>query len=303
MQLILDIDYFYGMIVTTIKGLIMTTEDIKKYHNTLVSNGILKKTPNTVWAQHNGNFSNPNYIWKMHLYADGYEDWYNLSRVVIPYLVSQNATFKTVNTDKYSVDRILNDRNCRQYGKAFTIHLNNESEFKKLAIGLNYVLEHANLKTVPNLDKGGHNIAFERALGPSGRIFYRAERDNTGRYIDATDAIKINPSQPYNPYNYPDLFYNLFKQRNNQALPSREIIEKIKQLSLTTRIKNSADNNEPSIYFYPKHEQNYATLEKLFSMSGIKHDVHYSRLMERKVFRVLNRDMPTKTPYIIQNTK
>ena len=105
----------------------MHQNEIQRYHVDLLNNGILERTADTVWAAHKGNLSNPNYMWKMHLYADSYQDWYNLSRVVIDWLVDQNATFKTVNPDMDSINSILQDRTDDQFGKAFTIYPNNEN--------------------------------------------------------------------------------------------------------------------------------------------------------------------------------
>ncbi|MEE1029532.1 MAG: hypothetical protein UIC65_00745, partial [Alphaproteobacteria bacterium] len=85
----------------------MLQNAIQSYHAELLNSGVLTRSFDTVWASHKGNISNPNYMWKMHLYADSYQDWYNLSRIVIPWLVSQNASFKTVNPDVDSVNRIL----------------------------------------------------------------------------------------------------------------------------------------------------------------------------------------------------
>jgi hypothetical protein len=271
----------------------MNMSEIQNYHFNLFRTGVLKETVGTVWGQHNGNSSNLDYPWKLHLYADGYTDWYTLSRIVIPYLVQQNATFKTILPDNYSVNCILNNRSEGQFGKAFTIYPNNETEFKRLAIGLNYILNQANLHAVsaPNTQK--HNIGFERSLGNTGRIFYRAERDARGEYIAASDAVVINPVRPYNPYNLQDPFENLFQQKSQNASVT-DIVTKIKQVASIQHIKNSADNNCASVYFFPKISGNEAYLENLFKAAGIKYDIHFSRLMGRSVIRVLNQDMPYK---------
>lgn len=274
------------------KGVIMDLSEIQNYHSGLLARGILHKSPNTVWAQHNGNNTNPYYPWKMHLFADGYTDWYNLSRIVIPYLVQQNATFKTINPDDYSVDVILQDRAGDQFGKAFTIYPNSEAEFKRLAIGLNSILNQANLRAVSAPSTNRHNIGFERTLGDTGRIFYRAERDARGQYVDARDAVRLNPRNPYNPYNFADPLSNLFGPQKTKGASDTGVMAQIKQIASVQRIKNSADNNEGSTYFYPKNDADGARLVELFRTSGIKYDIHFSRLMGRKVIRVLDRDMP-----------
>ena len=265
----------------------MHQDEIQRYHVDLLNGGVLTRTFDSVWAAHKGNLSNPKYMWKMHLYADSYQDWYNLSRVVIPWLVSQNATFKTVNPDMYSINSILQDRTDDQFGKAFTIYPNNEQEFKELALGLEQILTTANLQTRPNLNEHKHNMAFERMLGLSGRIFYRAERDINGNHIPAYKAAELNPVRPYNPYNYPDPFINLFEPNIKDA------IAQIKNMSVVTPIKHSADNNNGSYYFQPRTDSDMAILEMLFKIAGIKYDLHFSRLYDRNVIRVLEQELPS----------
>ena len=265
----------------------MLQDEIQRYHVDLLNNGILERTADTVWASHRGRTTNPHYMWKMHLYADSYQDWYNLSRVVIPWLVSQNATFKTVNPDMNSIEDILYNRMDDQFGKAFTIYPNDDQEFKRLALGLEQILSRANLKTTPNLTEGTHNMAFERQLGNSGRIFYRAERDAQGRYVYACDAAAFNPKQTYNPYNFTDPFVNLFEPN------IKDIIAQIKNISVATPIKHSVDNNDKSYYFRPHTDSDMARLEALFKIAGIKYDLHFSHLYGRNVIRVLEQDMPS----------
>jgi hypothetical protein len=266
----------------------MNTNVIQRYHVDLLNNGTLERAADTVWAGHRGRTTNPHYMWKMHLYADSYQDWYNLSQVVIPWLVSQNATFKTVNPDMTSIEDILHNRSVDQFGKAFTIYPNDEQEFKILALGLEQILSQANLKTTPNLTEGTHNMAFERQLGKSGRIFYRAERDAQGRYVDARDAAAFNLKQTYNPYNFTDPFANLFDWQK----PSVEnIIEQIKSMSSISHIKSSADNNAKSYYFNPVANTDITKLGNLFKSAGIKYDIHFSQYYGCNVIRVMEQNI------------
>lgn len=266
----------------------MNTNVIQRYHVDLLNNGILERTADTVWASHRGRTTNPYYMWKMHLYADSYQDWYNLSRVVIPWLVSQNATFKTVNPDISSIEDILHNRGDEQFGKAFTIYPNDEQEFKRLALGLEQILSQANLKTVPNLTENKHNMAFERQLGKSGRIFYRAERDAQGRYVEAHATAALNPKQTYNPYNYTDPFANLFDWQKQSV---ENIIEQIKSMSSISHIKSSADNNAKSYYFNPVANTDITKLGNLFKSAGIKYDIHFSQYYGCNVVRVMEQDI------------
>ena len=140
----------------------MNKEEIRKYHQGLINDGILRKTMGSVWAVHRGNTSNPRYQWKLHLFAEGYHDWYALSKLVIPYLIRQNATFKTVSPDSESIDTILHDRFDDQFGKAFTIYPNDDEELKKLAQGLDRILQQANLHTVSEepQDQAGSGVGM-----------------------------------------------------------------------------------------------------------------------------------------------
>lgn len=116
--------------------------EIANYHNNLVQNRILRPSKGKIWAQHDGNMSDLNYPWKMHLYANGYEDWYKLAQVVIPFLLKENATFKTVNfNSEWIGDYPVLEENGEQFGKAFTLYPNNQAEFEKLALGLNEILQ------------------------------------------------------------------------------------------------------------------------------------------------------------------
>lgn len=274
----------------------MNKEEIRQYHQGLINDGILGKTTGSVWAVHRGNTSNPRYQWKLHLFADGYHDWYALSKVVIPYLICQNATFKTVAPDFESIDTILQDRFDDQFGKAFTIYPNDDEELKKLAQGLDRILQQANLHTVPNLDNDRHNIAFEKNFGHSGRIFYRAERNSQTEYVSADKVSSINKSNAYNPYGLADPLANLIKidQLETQAkkISVINIVNQIKSMSTFRTTKHSADNNEGSFYFCPKPQYSYFDLERLFQAAGIRYDMHFSNLMSRHVIRVLKRDMP-----------
>lgn len=266
----------------------MNTNVIQRYHVDLLNNGTLERVADTVWAGHRGRTTEKPYMWKMHLYADSYQDWYNLSQVVIPWLVSQNATFKTVNPDMTSIEDILHNRSVDQFGKAFTIYPNDEQEFKRLALGLEQIMTQANLKTTPNLTEGTHNMAFERQLGKSGRIFYRAERDAQGQYVEACDAAAFNLKQTYNPYNLTDPFANLFDWQK----PSVEnIIEQIKSLSSVTHMKSSADNDAKSYYFNPGANTDITKLGNLFKSVGIKYDIHFSQYYGCNVVRVMEQDI------------
>ena len=281
--------------------------EISAYHENLIKTGLLRlgNRP-SVWAQHFGDMSNINYPWKLHLYAKGYDDWYNLARVVIPYLVRENATFKTVNYNPHWVGNypIIED-DSEQFGKAFTIYPNNQKEFEKLVLGLNEVISHANLHTDPELDEDYHNIAFEKTLGDTGRIFYRVERDKQGEYIGSEAARKKNPSNPYNPFGFPDPFANLLPSSNApKKQPAQQkantgsgsFLDALYKIGTTEKMLNSSDGKGGSVYFYPHDAKDMATLESLLRAAGMKYDIHYSSLLNKNVLRVSNKDLTVQIP-------
>lgn len=274
----------------------MNKEEIRKYHQGLINDGILRKEPGSVWVVHRDNTSNPHYQWKLHLFAYGYHDWYALSKIVIPYLISQHATFKTVDTNSDSIDAILHDRCDDQFGKAFTIYPNDDEELKKLAQGLERIIQQANLYTVPNLDSNVHNIALEKNFGHTGRIFYRAERNRQTEYISADNVASINRSNAYNPYGLVDPLANLLKieQLETQAekISVINIVNQIKSMSTFRVAKHSVDNTDASFYFIPNIQYSYLNLESLFQAAGIRYDIHFSNSLGCNVIRVLKRDMP-----------
>ena len=275
--------------------------EISAYHENLIKTGLLRRGNRpSVWAQHFGDMSNINYPWKLHLYAKGYDDWYNLARVVIPYLVRENATFKTVNYNPHWVGNYpILENDSEQFGKAFTIYPNNQKEFEKLVLGLNEVISHANLHTDPELDEDYHNIAFEKTLGDTGRIFYRVERDKQGEYIDAKEARKKNPTNPYNPFGFPDPFANLLpssnapkKQHAQQKKSTADAFwHEVKKIADSESMGRSSDGKGASVYFSPRSEKDIIALESVLKKFNLKYDVHYSNMFGKNVLRVLNQEL------------
>ena len=280
--------------------------EIANYHNNLVQNRILRPTRGKIWAEHYGDMSNLNYPWKMHLYANGYEDWYKLAQVVIPFLLKENATFKTVNFNSEWIGNYpILEENNDQFGKAFTLYPNNQAEFEKLALGLNEILQQAGLSTVPRLDNDYHNIAFEKTLGPTGRIFYRNELDENGNYVSARKAKRIAPNEPYNPFGVEDPFINLIPnqkqsgvqkeapqkpQAEQQIKTVSDFLNAVGKLGAVENIARSADGRGGSKYFVPNNELDMEKLQNILTGLSLDYDVHYSNLFGKNVLRVLNSD-------------
>ena len=94
---------------------------------------------------------------------------------------------------------------------------------------------------------------------------------------------------------------NYFDRKNNR--PQRHKYEDAKQkveveiadlhrIADEHKIKNSADNAEPSRYYVPKQGSSVAEISDMMTNLGIKHDIHKSTLYGGSVVRVLARDLP-----------
>jgi len=105
--------------------------------------------------------------WKMHIYADNEADWQKLVYILGRYLKDESCSWKTVSATTRLED-LENLSQC-QKGKAFTIYPHSNKQFAKIAHDLNYILKESNMQ----LDDA--QITGDRALGDSGRIFYRYE--------------------------------------------------------------------------------------------------------------------------------
>lgn len=266
--------------------------EIKQYHSDLVASGDFQYI-DTAWMQHTDkNHTNPAYPWKIHLFASDYQDWYNLARVVIPFLIANNATFKTVSTNERIINWLFFDE-VDQFGKLFTIYPDDEAEFRRLALGLDWVLSQKKLHTRYDFDNC-NNIGYERQLGGTGRIFYRAERDKQGKYVDAKDAIYINSEQPYNPFNMNDPFFDMFDSKKTYG-SMLDIMQEIKKISEVYNKTKDKYNKEDCKFFCPKNDANMPRLEQLFKYWGVKYDKGFSHTAGgRTVLRVFNSDMPKK---------
>ncbi len=172
------------------------------------ASGALRPCDGSVWVIHNGTNPDTDYEWKMHVAAYDVADWLRVAGTIMPWMIQNGVTFKTISPDDFSVERILSPT-CCQYAKAFTIYPTSAPEFAKIACGLDALMCGAKLQTETKLT-AGHNMSYEHTLGHSGRIFYRMERDGMGRYMSTERAYRLNPACPYNPLNVPDPFANLF---------------------------------------------------------------------------------------------
>lgn len=124
--------------------------------------------------------------WKIHIYSDNDKDWQNMSKVVLPYLINKNVLHKTFNniTPEY-----LEFYTPKQKGKAFTIYTKSQDEFKQIATELDHIIKKQNL-TLQNTD-----IIGDKALGNSGRIFYRygfKSKEHSNMVFDITSSDGCN---------------------------------------------------------------------------------------------------------------
>lgn len=171
------------------------------FHTNLLQNPRLRKSG--FWLKFRGNSNGANYAGKLHIFASSYPDWCDIATVIIPYLMNNNITFKTINMNNDGLS-IVQDNTSSQFGKAFTIYPVDDAEMEHVARDLDAILLNANLIT-----RG--NILNDRAFGHTGRIFYRFDRnpfrlDNHGEleYIPPEYAKQIAPSHPHNPMNLRD---------------------------------------------------------------------------------------------------
>ena len=123
-----------------------------------------KRSYGTVWQQytpadqHHG-------AWKMHMYSVDEHDWQQMAETLIPYLKEHGIEWKTFNPD-YSASYL---NNSKQRGKAFTIYPRDNAHMKQIATDLDYIIRNNNLNTTNS------NIIGDRAMGSTGRLFYRYE--------------------------------------------------------------------------------------------------------------------------------
>ena len=189
----------------SVNNIIKKVQNPKDFMEALLDNRLFFNESNTLWMKRVYGLDEE-YPWKLHLFADSKADWHELSKAILPFLIKNNVDFKTVNQKKSAEDIFLRNGEP-QFGKAFTIYPNNQQEFEMIVRELDIEITKAELSKVAGLDGNVHNMAYEKNLGDTGRIFYRAgNHPDNGGYIDAETSKKINPENPYNPFDIPDPF-------------------------------------------------------------------------------------------------
>lgn len=130
--------------------------------------------------------------WKMHLFSVSESDWQKMSDTVIPYLREHDIDWKTFNSvttpENFSKD-------LYQAGKAFTIYPRDKEHFEQIARDLDFIIKNNDLQ------KQGTSITGDRALGDSGRIFYRYEFQTKAQMNDVLDLSDDSLKGVYR-YNY-----------------------------------------------------------------------------------------------------
>ena len=141
-----------------------------------------EKAYNAAWMEflHPDGSQGVHSAWKMHLFSDSNADWQKMSEVVIPYLKDQGVIFKTVNNVFEDGFEWLN-ADALQKGKAFTIYPQSNAQMAKIAQDLDYIIRNNGLEI------DGSKIAGDRAMGDSGRLFYRYELNDPSRLNDVFD--------------------------------------------------------------------------------------------------------------------
>lgn len=120
----------------------------------------------------------------MHMYSVDEHDWQQMAETLIPYLKEHGIEWKTFNPD-YSASYL---NNSKQRGKAFTIYPRDNAHMKQIATDLDYIIRNNNLNTTNS------NIIGDRAMGSTGRLFYRYEF-NSGKLqneiLDLSNPIDV----------------------------------------------------------------------------------------------------------------
>ncbi|MBQ8848371.1 MAG: hypothetical protein IJ003_05450 [Candidatus Gastranaerophilales bacterium] len=142
---------------------------LSEFHEELLQNGI-RWLPFVSDSTHSA--------WKMHIYAKNNTDLANIVRTVIPYCFDAKLNCKHAGMPLYSA---IQDGD--QKGKAITIYARSAEELKQTAKDIDYIIRNNNMQLENTHIKG------DRALGDSGRIFYRYEY-NTKEY--ANEIIDVS---------------------------------------------------------------------------------------------------------------
>ncbi|MEI3270088.1 MAG: FHA domain-containing protein [Candidatus Gastranaerophilaceae bacterium] len=129
--------------------------------------------------------------WKMHMYSIDEHDWQQMSEAIIPYLKDHGIEWKTLNAG-YGADYL---NGSVQQGKAFTIYPRDNAHMEQVAKDLDYIIRNNNLNI------NGSDIIGDRAMGDSGRLFYRYEY-NTGAVKD----INLDLNDAYDRLRYHNLY-------------------------------------------------------------------------------------------------
>lgn len=147
---------------------------------------------NGYWSEYFpvSNGTNLHSAWKMHMYADDVADWQKMSEVIIPYLKEQGVKFKTVDcTDLDGIAKL--NAGGIQKGKAFTIYPESNTQMAKLAQDLDYIIRNN------DLELSGSSISGDRALGDSGRLFYRYELKDASMVDSVFDMSTLDGDKAY----------------------------------------------------------------------------------------------------------
>lgn len=199
------------------------------FHEKLLKNQRMRQSGS--WLKFRGNSNGASYAGKLHVFAASYPDWHNIARLIIPYLLNNNITFKTINLNNQGLS-VVQDKTDHQFGKAFTIYPVDDNEMTRVAHDIDAILQNANLIT-------HGKILYDRAFGKSGRIFYRFERNpfrldarEEPEYISAQEAQSMAPTHPYNPLNLRDpLLQGIDRLRHRQQNTFEHVINQSHQKS------------------------------------------------------------------------
>ncbi len=119
--------------------------------------------------------------WKLHIFTNGVYDWHDILMVTLPYLQSNHVKHKVIeDVESYKQDFASDFKGQR--GKAITVYVRDLDHFRKVATDLSALYRAHNLTVPEEVREYDPGIHGDRALGHTGRLYYRYDKDVAGNY-------------------------------------------------------------------------------------------------------------------------
>lgn len=138
----------------------------------IVKDYLVTGTDNWAYFKPKG-YGESHFPWKAHIYCDSPSDWASVMEKVAMPLKEKGVYHKTHGGLQHF--HIINS-DPAQKGKSFAIYARNADELADIIVFLDDLLVNS------NLSKRNSNIIGDNPFGKSGRLFYRFDKDTSGRY-------------------------------------------------------------------------------------------------------------------------